>query len=117
MASFLVGRLATVVIRAFNRSIADDSLDALIAQGDRKVLEIAHCMHVAVMLFDRLFNLVFDKRVEILVLFACQVVPFGLPFGVLNKTDLPEPLLFHNMVRGLNVLPVGLHKVALVHAM
>eukprot|EP00957_Ditylum_brightwellii_P061702 4682283-Ditylum_brightwellii.AAC.1 len=74
-------------------------------------------MHVVAALFDHFFDLVFDEHVEILDLFACQVAPFGLPFGILNKLDLPEPLLFHNMVHGLNVLPVALHKVALVRAM
>eukprot|EP00957_Ditylum_brightwellii_P184320 14039730-Ditylum_brightwellii.AAC.1 len=66
MASFLVGRLATVVVRALNRSIADDTLNALVAQRDRQVLN----------------------------LFASQAMPFGPPFSVLNKPDLPEPLLF-----------------------
>eukprot|EP00957_Ditylum_brightwellii_P161379 12287804-Ditylum_brightwellii.AAC.1 len=90
MASFLVGQLATVVIRALIRSIADDTLDALIAQGDRQVLEIAHCMHAAL---------------------------FGLPFGILDKPDLLKPLLFCNTVHGMNVLPVALHNAALVHVM
>eukprot|EP00957_Ditylum_brightwellii_P092291 7026879-Ditylum_brightwellii.AAC.1 len=70
MASFLVGRLATVVVRALNRSIADDTLDAFIAQGDRQVLKVAYCIHVAVALFDRVVDLVFDKHIEILDLFA-----------------------------------------------
>eukprot|EP00957_Ditylum_brightwellii_P113268 8636815-Ditylum_brightwellii.AAC.1 len=117
MASFLVGQLATVIVRAFDRSIADDTLDALTARGDRQVLEVAHCVHVTVALFDHLFDLVFDKCVEILDLFACQAAPFGLPFGILYKPDLPEPLLFRDMVRGLNMLPVALHKVALICAM
>eukprot|EP00957_Ditylum_brightwellii_P201146 15324258-Ditylum_brightwellii.AAC.1 len=80
MASFLVGQLVTVVVQALNRSIADDSLDALVAQGDRQVLKVAHYVHVAVALFDPFFNLVFDKPVEILDLFSCQAAPFGPPF-------------------------------------
>eukprot|EP00957_Ditylum_brightwellii_P027038 2044977-Ditylum_brightwellii.AAC.1 len=90
MASFLVDWLATVVIQALNRSIADDNLDALVAQGDRQVLKFTHCVHVPVALFDHLFDLVFDKCVGILDLFA---------------------------LGGLNMLPVALHKVALVCAM
>eukprot|EP00957_Ditylum_brightwellii_P066502 5048878-Ditylum_brightwellii.AAC.1 len=117
MASFLVGPFATVVVRALNRSIADDTLDALVAQGDRQFLKVFHCVHVAVALFDHFFDLVFDKLVEILDLFACQVMLFGLPFGVLDKLDLPEPLLFRDAMHGLNVLPVALHKVILVCAM
>eukprot|EP00957_Ditylum_brightwellii_P104824 7989661-Ditylum_brightwellii.AAC.1 len=116
MASFLVGRLATVVVRALNRSIADHTLDALVACRDRRVLEVTHCVHVMVVLFGCLFDLVFDKCVEILDFFACQDVPFGLPFGVLNKPDLLEPLLCCDTVRGLNALPAALHKVALVCA-
>eukprot|EP00957_Ditylum_brightwellii_P092370 7032926-Ditylum_brightwellii.AAC.1 len=113
MASFLVGQFATVVIRALNRSITDDTMDAIVTQGDRQVLEVAHCVHVAVVLSDCFFDLVFDKHVEILDLFACQATIFGLPFGILDKPDLPEPLLFHAVVHGLNVLPAALHKVAL----
>eukprot|EP00957_Ditylum_brightwellii_P001772 136408-Ditylum_brightwellii.AAC.1 len=64
MASFLVGRLATVAVQVFIRSIADDTLDALIAQGDRQFLKVTHCMHVTVALFDCLINLFFDKRVQ-----------------------------------------------------
>eukprot|EP00957_Ditylum_brightwellii_P015949 1201167-Ditylum_brightwellii.AAC.1 len=71
MALFLGSRLATLVVRALNRSMANDTLDALVAQGDGQVLEVAHHVHVAVALFDHLFNLVFDKCVEILDLFAC----------------------------------------------
>eukprot|EP00957_Ditylum_brightwellii_P188710 14364859-Ditylum_brightwellii.AAC.1 len=117
MASFLVGRFVTSVVRALIRSIADDTLDAIIAQGDRQVLEVAHCVHVMVALFDYLFNLVFDKHIEILDLFACQAALFGPPFGILDKPDLPEPLLFCDTVHRLNVLPVALHKVALVCVM
>eukprot|EP00957_Ditylum_brightwellii_P211404 15366135-Ditylum_brightwellii.AAC.2 len=117
MVSFLADRLATVVIQALNRSIADDTLDALVTQGDRQVLEVAHRVHVMVVLFDCFFNLVFDKCVEILDLFACQAAPFGPPFGVLSKPDLPEPLLFRNTMCGLIMLPAALHKVALVCAM
>eukprot|EP00957_Ditylum_brightwellii_P114628 8741841-Ditylum_brightwellii.AAC.1 len=94
MASFLVAQLATVVIQFLNRSITYGTLDALVAQGDRQVLKVSHHVHVAVALFDGLFDLVFDKRVEVLDLFACQAAPFGLSFGVLNKPDLLEPLLF-----------------------
>eukprot|EP00957_Ditylum_brightwellii_P007048 533472-Ditylum_brightwellii.AAC.1 len=71
MASFLGSWLATLVVRALGRSIADDTLDALIARGDGQVLEVAHRVHVAVTLFDCLFDLVLDKHVEILDLFAC----------------------------------------------
>eukprot|EP00957_Ditylum_brightwellii_P069497 5277408-Ditylum_brightwellii.AAC.1 len=85
-------------------------MDALVARGGRQVLEVAHCVHVAVALFDCLFNLVFDERIEVLDLFACQAAPFGSPFGILNKPDLPEPLMFRNTACGLNVLPAGLHK-------
>eukprot|EP00957_Ditylum_brightwellii_P114876 8760598-Ditylum_brightwellii.AAC.1 len=78
-------------------------------------------MHAAVTLFDcffdRFFDLVFDERVEILDLFACRAMLFGPPFGVLNKPDLPEPLLFRNTVCGLHMLPAALHKDTLVHAM
>eukprot|EP00957_Ditylum_brightwellii_P015978 1203628-Ditylum_brightwellii.AAC.1 len=117
MASFLVGRFVTLAIRALNRSIVDDTLDALVAQGDRQVLEVAHCVHAVVTLFDCFFDLVFDEHVEILDLFACQAALFGLPFGVLDKPDLPEPLLFCDTVCGLNMLPAALHKVALIRAM
>eukprot|EP00957_Ditylum_brightwellii_P116700 8901603-Ditylum_brightwellii.AAC.1 len=117
MASFLVGQLATLIVRALNRSIADDTLDALVTQGDRQVLKVAHCVPVAVTLFDCIFDLVFDKCIEILDLFACQAALFGPPFGVLDKLDMLEPLLFCDMVCGLNVLPAGLHKVALVCVM
>eukprot|EP00957_Ditylum_brightwellii_P193726 14752268-Ditylum_brightwellii.AAC.1 len=81
MASFLVGWFAIVVVRALNRSIADDTLDALVAQGNR------------------------------------QALLFGPLFGVLDKLDLLEPLLFRDIVRGLNVLPAALHKFALVYVM
>eukprot|EP00957_Ditylum_brightwellii_P044527 3377522-Ditylum_brightwellii.AAC.1 len=117
MASFLVDRFVTVVIRAPNRSITDYTLDTLVAQGDRQVLKVAHCVHVTVALFDHFFDLVFDKRVEIIDLFACQATLFGPTFGVLDKPDLLEPLLFCDTVRGLNVLPATLHKVALVCVM
>eukprot|EP00957_Ditylum_brightwellii_P076849 5840922-Ditylum_brightwellii.AAC.1 len=117
MASFLVGWFAAFTIRALDRSIADDTLNALIAQGDRHVLTVAHCVHVAVALFDFFFDLVFDKRIEILDLFACYATLFGLRFGALNKLDLPEHLLFHDMVCGLNMCPAALHKVALIHVM
>eukprot|EP00957_Ditylum_brightwellii_P186917 14234062-Ditylum_brightwellii.AAC.1 len=117
MASFLVNRFATVAIRALDRSIADDTLNALVAQGDRQVLKVAHCLHVAVALFDCFFDLVFDEHIEILDLFACQATLFGPPFSVLDKPNLLEPLPFCDMVCGLNVLPAALHKVALVHVM
>eukprot|EP00957_Ditylum_brightwellii_P145389 11071533-Ditylum_brightwellii.AAC.1 len=117
MASFLVSWIATVVIRALNRSIADDTLNALATRGVRQVLEVAHCVHITVALFDHLFDLVFDEHVEILDLFACYAALFGPPFGVLDKPDLQEPLLFCDTVRGLSMLPAGLHKVALVRVM
>eukprot|EP00957_Ditylum_brightwellii_P177519 13520671-Ditylum_brightwellii.AAC.1 len=125
MASFLVGRLATAIVRALNKSIANNILDALVAQGDRQVLEVAHCVHVAVALIDLVFDLAFDlffdlffeEHIEILDLFACQAAPFGMPFGVLGKPDLSEPLLFRDMVHGLNMLPAALHKVALIRTM
>eukprot|EP00957_Ditylum_brightwellii_P001039 82490-Ditylum_brightwellii.AAC.1 len=117
MASFLVGRLVTLITRALDKSIAGDTLDALVSQGDRQALKIAHHIHVAVALFDCLFDLVFDKRVEILDPFAYQAALFGPPFGILDKPDLQKPLLFRDAVHGLNVLPVRLHKVALVCVM
>eukprot|EP00957_Ditylum_brightwellii_P016792 1263977-Ditylum_brightwellii.AAC.1 len=64
MASLLVGWLATVVVRFLIRSIADDTLDTRIAQGDRQVLKVAHRVHVTIAFFDRLIYLVFDKRVQ-----------------------------------------------------
>eukprot|EP00957_Ditylum_brightwellii_P133098 10148639-Ditylum_brightwellii.AAC.1 len=70
-ASFLVGRLATVTVQFLIGSDADDALDALIAQRDGYVLEVAHCVHVTVVLLDCLFNLVFEERVQVLDLFAC----------------------------------------------
>eukprot|EP00957_Ditylum_brightwellii_P164979 12561248-Ditylum_brightwellii.AAC.1 len=72
IASFLVGRLVTDVVQALNNSIADDTLNALIAQGDRQILKYA----------------------DILDLFACQNMAFGQPFGIFNKPDLLKPLLF-----------------------
>eukprot|EP00957_Ditylum_brightwellii_P143177 10909253-Ditylum_brightwellii.AAC.1 len=116
MVSFLVSRFATVAIRALIRSIADDTLDALVAQGDRHIFEDTHHMHVVVELFDHFFDLIFDECIEIIDLFTCQAALFGLPFGIFNKPDLPMPLLFHDAVRGLNVLPAALNKVALVCA-
>eukprot|EP00957_Ditylum_brightwellii_P159573 12147159-Ditylum_brightwellii.AAC.1 len=83
MASFLVGRLAIPIARVLDRNIADDTLYALVAQGDRQVLKVAHHMHVMVALFDHFFDLVFDKHVEILDLFACQAALFGPPFSIL----------------------------------
>eukprot|EP00957_Ditylum_brightwellii_P041010 3105226-Ditylum_brightwellii.AAC.1 len=70
MASFLVGLLATLIIRAFDRSIADDTLDALFSQGDRQFLKVAHCVNAAVVFFDCFFDFVFGKCIEILDLFA-----------------------------------------------
>eukprot|EP00957_Ditylum_brightwellii_P202041 15328326-Ditylum_brightwellii.AAC.1 len=81
MASFLVGWFATVIVRALFRSIPDDTLHALVAQGDR------------------------------------QAALFDPPFSIVDKPDLPEPLLFCDAVRGLNMLPVALHKVSLICAM
>ena len=74
-------------------------------------------MHVAVALFDRLVDFVFDKHVQVLDLFACHVASLCVPFGVFNKPDLLEPLLFRNTVRGLNVFPARISKVALVGVM
>eukprot|EP00957_Ditylum_brightwellii_P028850 2179948-Ditylum_brightwellii.AAC.1 len=74
-------------------------------------------MHVGVALFDHLIDIVFNECIEILDLFACQAAVFGAPFGVLDKPDQPEPLLFRDIVHGLNVLPVALHKVALIQVM
>eukprot|EP00957_Ditylum_brightwellii_P034872 2642683-Ditylum_brightwellii.AAC.1 len=116
MASFLVGWFATVAVRALNRSIADNTLGFFVAQGDKQVLKVDHCVHVAVVLFDSFFDLVFDECVEILDLFAYQAMLFGLPFGIFNKPNLPEPLLFCNTVCGLHMLPTALHKVTLVRA-
>eukprot|EP00957_Ditylum_brightwellii_P161317 12282793-Ditylum_brightwellii.AAC.1 len=114
MALFLVGQFVTLVVRTLNRSITDDALDALVAQGDRQVLKVAHHVHAAVALFDCFFDLVLDRQVEILDLFACQAMLFGLPFNVLYKLDLLELLLFYVAVCGLNVLPAALHKVPFI---
>eukprot|EP00957_Ditylum_brightwellii_P038062 2879082-Ditylum_brightwellii.AAC.1 len=70
MASFLRSWLVTLVIRALGRSIADDTLDTRVAQGDGQVLEVAHCIHAVVAFFGCLINLVLDKRIEILDLFG-----------------------------------------------
>eukprot|EP00957_Ditylum_brightwellii_P121927 9298377-Ditylum_brightwellii.AAC.1 len=70
MALFLGSWLAALIVRALNRSIVDDTLDTLIAQGDGQVLKAAHCMHVTFVLFDCLINFVLDKSVEILDLFS-----------------------------------------------
>eukprot|EP00957_Ditylum_brightwellii_P009855 743495-Ditylum_brightwellii.AAC.1 len=70
MASFLGSWLATLIVRALNRSIADDALDALVTQGDGQVLKVIHHMHVAFALFGHLFDLVLDKCIDILDLYA-----------------------------------------------
>eukprot|EP00957_Ditylum_brightwellii_P036804 2787374-Ditylum_brightwellii.AAC.1 len=70
-------------------------------------------MHVAVAYFDCLVNLVLDERVQILDLLACQAASLGAPFGVFNESDLPEPLLFRDTVRWLNVFLARFSKVAL----
>eukprot|EP00957_Ditylum_brightwellii_P177505 13519497-Ditylum_brightwellii.AAC.1 len=111
MASFLGSWLATLVVRALDKSIADDTLDTLIAQEYGQLFEVAHCV-LAVALFDQLFDLFFDNFIEILDLFACYAAFFGPPFSILDKLNLLEPLLIHDIVCGLNVLPAGLHKVA-----
>eukprot|EP00957_Ditylum_brightwellii_P185432 14119706-Ditylum_brightwellii.AAC.1 len=66
MASFLGSQLVTLVFRALDRGTADDTLETLVAQGEGQVLKVAHCMHVAVVLFNHLINLVLDKCIEIL---------------------------------------------------
>eukprot|EP00957_Ditylum_brightwellii_P025609 1935325-Ditylum_brightwellii.AAC.1 len=66
MSSFLRIRLATLVVRALIRSIADDTLDTLNASGDRQILKVAHCMHVVILLLDHLINLVLYKIIDIL---------------------------------------------------
>eukprot|EP00957_Ditylum_brightwellii_P028223 2131649-Ditylum_brightwellii.AAC.1 len=70
MASFLGSWLAVLVVRALDRSIADDTLDTLVAQGDGQVLKVTHHVHVTVVFFDHLINLALDERVEILDLFG-----------------------------------------------
>eukprot|EP00957_Ditylum_brightwellii_P144887 11035445-Ditylum_brightwellii.AAC.1 len=70
MASFLRSWLATLVIKALSRSIADDTLDTLITQGDGQVLKVGHRVHVMVALFDCLIDLALDEHVEILDLFG-----------------------------------------------
>eukprot|EP00957_Ditylum_brightwellii_P093949 7154174-Ditylum_brightwellii.AAC.1 len=69
MALFLGSQLVTLVVRALIRSITDDTLDTLVAQGDGHVLKVAHCVHVSVALFDHLINLVLDEHIETLDLF------------------------------------------------
>eukprot|EP00957_Ditylum_brightwellii_P086743 6600814-Ditylum_brightwellii.AAC.1 len=64
MASFLVGQLATVAVQFLIGSVADDALNAIIAQGDGYVLKVAHRVHVAFALFDCLIDLVFTKCVQ-----------------------------------------------------
>eukprot|EP00957_Ditylum_brightwellii_P070628 5366392-Ditylum_brightwellii.AAC.1 len=61
----------------------------------------------------RLFNLVLDKRVQVLDLSACQAVFLGTPLGIFHKLDLLEPLLLRNVVHRLNVLLARFSKVAL----
>eukprot|EP00957_Ditylum_brightwellii_P118854 9065199-Ditylum_brightwellii.AAC.1 len=70
MASFLGSWLAALVVIALDRSVADDTLDTLVAQGDGQVLKVAHCVHIVVTLFDHLIDLVLGKFVEILDLFG-----------------------------------------------
>ena len=65
------------------------------------------------MLLDRFFDLVLDRRVQVLDLSACYAAFLGLPFGVLHKPNLLEPLFLCKMVRWLNVLLARFSKVAL----
>eukprot|EP00957_Ditylum_brightwellii_P185489 14122981-Ditylum_brightwellii.AAC.1 len=74
-------------------------------------------MYVVIALLDCAVDLVFDKCIEILDLFGALAVLLGGPFGILNKTDLPESLLFHDMASGLNVLLASLIAVALLYVM
>eukprot|EP00957_Ditylum_brightwellii_P031770 2409197-Ditylum_brightwellii.AAC.1 len=74
-------------------------------------------MHVVVALLDCLVNLVLEKCIEILDLFGAYAVLLGAPFGILNKADLPEPLLFCDTVSGLNMLLASIIVVALFHVM
>eukprot|EP00957_Ditylum_brightwellii_P087103 6629470-Ditylum_brightwellii.AAC.1 len=113
MASLLVGQLAAIAVQFLIGSVADDSLNAIIARGDGQILKVAHRVHVTVALLDCLFDLVLDKRVQVFDLSACQVAFLGTPFGALHEPDLPEPLLLCNTVRGLNVLFTRFSKVAL----
>eukprot|EP00957_Ditylum_brightwellii_P005657 431564-Ditylum_brightwellii.AAC.1 len=99
MASLLVGRLAAVAVRFLITSVIDDALDAIIARGDGHILKVAHCVHVAVALFDHLVDLVLDERVQVLDLLAGQAASLSVPFGVFNGPDLLEPLLFRDTVR------------------
>eukprot|EP00957_Ditylum_brightwellii_P137100 10453554-Ditylum_brightwellii.AAC.2 len=108
MASFFGSQLAILISRVFNRSITHTTLDTLIAGGDGQLLKVTHYMHVTVVLLDRLINLVLYKHVEIFDLFSAHVTLLGAPLGILNKVDLLEHLLFHDIVSGLNILLVSL---------
>ena len=69
MALFFGSWLAILVIWALFRSIADDTLDTLVAWEEGQVFEVAYCVH-AVVLHGYLLNLIFDKCAEILDLFG-----------------------------------------------
>ena len=71
MASRLVGWLVAIAVQFFITCVADDAFHAFIAQGEGDVVKVAHRMHVAVALLDRFVNLVLDKHVQVLDLFAC----------------------------------------------
>eukprot|EP00957_Ditylum_brightwellii_P040769 3086299-Ditylum_brightwellii.AAC.1 len=58
MASFLRSWLATLIVRALFRRINDDTLDTLFALGEGQVFKVAHHVHVVIVLFDCLINLV-----------------------------------------------------------
>eukprot|EP00957_Ditylum_brightwellii_P206316 15347805-Ditylum_brightwellii.AAC.1 len=60
-------------------------------------MDRSHGVHTKIMLFDYLIDLVLHKRVEILDLFGTQAAFLGMPLGILNKMDLPKPLLFCDM--------------------
>eukprot|EP00957_Ditylum_brightwellii_P106742 8143616-Ditylum_brightwellii.AAC.1 len=113
MASLLVGRLAAVAVQFLIGSVADDALNDIISQGDGQILEVTYRVHVTVALLDYLIDLVLDKHVQVFDLSACQAAFLGVPFGVFNKLNLPEPLLFCNMVRWLNVFLARFSEVAL----
>eukprot|EP00957_Ditylum_brightwellii_P060706 4608897-Ditylum_brightwellii.AAC.1 len=72
-------------------------MDALITGGDGQILKVAYHVHAAVVLLDCLINIVLVKCVEIFDPFVAQVTLLGAPLGILNKADLLEPLLSHDI--------------------
>eukprot|EP00957_Ditylum_brightwellii_P180193 13725822-Ditylum_brightwellii.AAC.1 len=113
MASLFGSQLVILIFRVLNRSVTHDTLDTLITGRDGQLLEVAHQMHVVIALLHCHINLVLDKRIEIFDLFGAQAMLLDMPLSIINKVDLPEPLLFCDMMSGLNILPVSLIIVAL----